>query len=287
MLSQTNAVAAIAGVSSDFGLYASVYGFRGVTQPVGSTAGGMRNFGGKIGYYDDLKQFDAANTRVNISLAYMSNIWETDFFSPPSAPAWKWFGVANGAGDWYKRNHPCNNKGQVESVGAISLHGDLAYKSFSMSANYVSAIADMISDSLMVTNQSTGVTGTTNYISSGNNRSRLWAADVGADYSFKTWKRNSSLGAEVQWTGNGSWVGDNGAGRTDWLRIMPRWRLLAEYKINLFKNTDLSLVATHGKSYDFTTTNTGGGLPARGLSDPEDNTNKTVSTGLARLNIQF
>jgi len=47
MLSQFNAVTAIAGVSTDFGFYANVFGFRGDTIPVGSTAGNIRNFGAK------------------------------------------------------------------------------------------------------------------------------------------------------------------------------------------------------------------------------------------------
>jgi len=215
-------------------------------------------------------------------------------FTPNIAPQWAWFGSAT-AGDSgsFKANHPAdwNNgydhemmRSQIEPVGGVSVHGDLSYKSFSMSANYVSAIADMISDSI-------------NYVSSGNNRTRMWGADVNADYSFKTFKRNSSLGASIQWSGNGAWMGDNNAGRTDWLRIIPRWRLVGEYKVNLFKNTDLSLIVAHGKSYEFKTTASPGDFcaedycatkyPTRGYTDPEDGSSKTILLGLASLNIQF
>jgi hypothetical protein len=46
-------------------------------------------------------------------------------------------------------------------------------------------------------------------------------------------------------------MGDNTKGVTDWTRVIPKWRLLVEYKVNLFKNTDLSIVGAHGKSNDF------------------------------------
>jgi len=275
MLSQVNAVSAIAGVSSDFGLYASLFGFRGESSPLGSSAMNIRNYGGKIGYYDTLSQFNIPNTHMNLAVSYIHNLWDGQVFSPNADPRHQWFETVTSGGR-FKVNHPHGfnkvavtpGESQIEPAGGISVHGDVAYRDFSMSANYTSAMTDMISDS-------------SEFVTKGSNRSRFWGADVNFDYAFKTFARNSSLGAGAQFSGNGAWMGDNALGITDWVRIIPRWRVVGEYKVNLFKNTDLSLVATHGKSYDFIST---GG---RGPHDPKTGTNKTVSAGYARLNVQF
>lgn len=291
MLSQTNAPTAILGVSSDFGMYASIFALSGDTGPTGneSVAINIRNFGAKLGYYDNLSQFKSPRTHVNFAISYMNNLWDTQVFSPVLDPRHESFSViGTGATTPYQKvNHPANYRNQIEPVGGVSLHGDLAYKDFSVFANYVTAISDMLDDKSVFV------------VDPKQNRSRFWAADVGADYSFKTWSKNSSLGLGVQFTGNGAWMADeNTYGTTDWARIVPRWRLLAEYKINLLKNTDLILTATHGKSYDFdVTANAAANTAATagpttnlpGIADPtlQDGPNKTVSAGYARLCVKF
>lgn len=258
MLAQTNAVTAIAGVSSDFGLYASLFGYRGETAPKDSKNGNIRGFGGKIGYYDNLESFNVPNAHVNFALSYIHNLWDSMAFSPNTEPQWGWIEKDSSKA---KNNHPAEDYSEIDPVGGVSVHGDLAYKAFSMSANFVTAVKKMVDDET--------------YLASQKNSSRFWGADVNADYSFKTLDHNSSLGAGVQFSGNGAWFTDNTDGTTDWARMIPKWRLLAEYKVNLFKNTDLSLIVSHGKSYDFVN------------SDDKDPKSRNATLGLARLMIKI
>jgi len=120
--------------------------------------------------------------------------------------------------------------------------------------------------------------------------SRFWGANVNAAYAFATLERNSSLSAGIQFSGNGQWfttptytpttppVTINGVsynasdtgGAFDY--IIPKWRALGEYKINLFKHTDLSFVYAYSKSYNF---------------QNSSKTRRSTSVGLARLGVKF
>lgn len=240
MLAQTNATTAIVGATTDFGFYGNLFALKGNTSPVGSTTGNIRNFGAKIGYYNHLDAFGTPNTHINVALSYINNLWDNQ-------AATKYFTASNG--------YPA-----IDPIGGVSLHGDLAYKAFSMSANYVTAVKNMVA----TYSQNTG------------SNSRFWAADVNADYAFKTLDLDSHLGAGIQLTGNGAWLADSkkfSANSASY--IVPKWRLVGEYKINLFKNTDLGLTVAHGKSYDFVGINT----------QPSGSLNTTV--GLARLMVQL
>ncbi|MBU0743985.1 MAG: LbtU family siderophore porin [Gammaproteobacteria bacterium] len=239
MLAQTNAVTAIAGLTSDFGLYANVSAFRGETAPEGSTTGNIRNFTAKLGYYENLDEFNIPNAHINANLGYIHNLWDSQFFSPNAEPQYVW-GSSN-----LKAGHPAVGY-NIDPVGGASAHFDLAYKAFSMSANWVGSIKKMVSSI---------------------DNSKFWGADVGADYAFKTLDRDSHLGATFQWSGHGSWFT---ATNPDWSFIVPKWRLVGEYTVNIFKNTDLGLTVAHGKSYDFT-----------------PGTSRNTTVGLVRLGVQL
>ena len=265
MFAQTNAVTAIAGISTDFGFYGSLFAFRGETSPVGATSNNIRNYGVKLGYYDHLNQFNLPNTHFNVSVGYLRNLWDTDALSPNADPNRGW-GNWGGSSTSTKIGHPAvekydtSNPYNIDPVGGLNAHMDIAYKAFSMSANYTTALEQMLPD---------------DQYSDRYNTSRLWGADVNADYSFKSWNHNSSLGAGIQFSGNAAWFADNKVNKVmDLAKMIPRWRLVGEYKINLFKNTDLSLAVTHGKSYEFAkcTGNTG---------------DRKSTMGLARLSVQF
>jgi hypothetical protein len=280
MLTQTNAVTAIAGVTAECGFYGSVYGFKGQTYPIDSTVGNIRNFGAKVGYHDDLELLNIPGTHINFNLSYLHNIWDSEFFGPNTEPKWSW--IEKHKGDTsVKIVHPvtmiAGKDYAVDPVGGVSLHGDLTYKALTLSANFASALKRMVSS----------------VYSSKEDSSKFWAADLNVTYAFKTMDHNSHLGAGVQFTGNGAWFGENNAiiyadndiGKSkgyytasDWCRIVPKWRLLGEYKISLFRNTDLGLVVAHGKSYDFVT-GTG--------SDKEPAGIRNTTVGLARLMVQL
>ncbi len=263
-LSQTNAVAGIVGVTTNFGFYANVFAFRGDTYPVGSSTGNIRNFGGLVGYYDNLEAFNVPNAHVNVNLGYIHNLWDSQVFSPNVEPSWA---LGEGSSNWTtKINHPVNSFGkkyEIDPIGGVSVHGDLAYKAFSMSANFVTAVKKMVD---------------ANY-SSQSDSSRFWGADVNAEYAFKTLEHDSHIGAGVQFSGNGAWFGDNKKGITDWCRIIPKWRLLGEYKVNLFKNTELDLVVAHGKSYEF--------APSTAAQSGDVAGHRNATVGLARLMVQL
>lgn len=281
MLAQTNAPVVVLGVTTDFGFYGNAFAFRGVTRPEGSSAGNIRNFGFKLGYYDNLAAFNLPNSHLNFAVSYINNLWDSEVFSPDAQPqlAWGLGSKYNGDSSGYKTNHPAwsgeSNSDNTKTYGynidpasGLSVHADFTFKAFTMSANWVGALKKMVNST---------------YSTNKYDSSKFWGADVNADYAFKTLNRDSHLGAGIQWSGNGAWFGDNNCGITDWTRIIPKWRLVGEYKINIFKNTDLGLAVAHGKSYDFV--NIAAGNDGYRADDKTGSLNTTV--GLARLMIQL
>lgn len=261
MMSQTNGPTAIVGVASDFGFYVSAFALKGDTQPKGSTTNNVRNFGAKVGYKDNLSNFASPDTSINLNMSYIRNMWDSQFFTPNSeSPS----GVLTGSG-----NIPAR-----DAVGALALHLDMSYKALSVYADWTGALKNMASTYYSSVSSVTPLT----YSDSG---SRFWGANVNAAYAFETLERDSSLGAGVQFSGNGQWFNDTsaafstGANSTGQFNyIIPKWRALGEYKINLFKHTDLSLVYAYSKSYDFGTTSV--------HTDA-----RSTNVGLARLGVKF
>lgn len=232
MLAETNAVTVIAGVTTDFGFYGNLFAFRGETYPNSSTSGNLRNFGGKIGYQDHLGAFNLSEAKVNFALGYLHNLWDSQMFGPNVDNSWSW-GSGSGA---KKTNYP-DGVDRSDRAGGISAHFDLAYQAFTLCANWVGAIQNMVQSSYAATS------------------SKLWGADVNAQYAFKTLGRDSSLHAGAQFAGNGKWLGNNtkvlAGSVTDWANMVPNWRVLGGYNYNLFKNTDLNFTVAYGKSFDF------------------------------------
>lgn len=233
MFSQINAVTAVAGAATDFGFYGSVFAFRG--QKVENNdeySGKINNFGAKLGYQGDLAVLNAPSVKVNFAAGYLDNIKDIDLISEASKQEWKDQTVAG------------------KKVNAVSLHGDFAYKAFTMYADWVSALKDLNSD---------------------NKDSKFWGANVNGAYAFKTLNRDSSLGAGFQWSGNATSLTESNFKGI--YTTLPKWRLVTNYKINLFKNTDLDFTYAHGKSYD--------------LKDGDKEARRSSNVGIARLMVQF
>ncbi|CAL7959499.1 conserved exported hypothetical protein [Gammaproteobacteria bacterium] len=268
MISQANGPTAIVGVASDFGFYASVFALKGDTYPQGSTTNNIRNFGAKIGYKDNLAHFASPDTSVNLNVSYLRNMWDSVFFTTnTSSPS----GLTGG-----NANAPAR-----DPVGALAVHFDMSYKSLSVYADWAGALKNMAST--YYTN--VGDAATLTYA----NSSRFWGANVNAAYAFETLDHDSSLAAGVQFSGNGQWFNTSTAGASvnpnvngvsynanangglfDY--IIPKWRAIGEYKVNLVKHTDLSLVYAYSKSYDFAVTG---------------NNARSTNIGLARLGVRF
>ena len=251
MLAQVNAVSAIAGVTTDFGFYGNVSAFRDSSiYPAGSNTGNIRNFSAQLGYYDNLDAFNVPNGHVNFALSYIKNLWGSQFFSPDRPGRHTWSENVSGA---------AGGDSQIDPTGGISAHADFAYKAFSMFADWTGALQGMVSNAVFPKS------------------SKFWGANVNADYAFKTLDRDSHFGVGMQWSGNGQWFGAPDVGgsinpaTTDFTRIIPKWRFVGEYGVNIFKNTDLNFVFAQGKGYDFTT----------------DPVSRTSTLGLVRLKFQF
>jgi hypothetical protein len=239
MLSQANGPAAILGIASDFGLYASVFAFKGMSSPYDAAKANqiasskIRNWGAKMGYKGNLGVFESPNTNYNINVSYLRNVWDTDFFMPD-----------------YTSSTSASLPPRDE-VGAIAAHIDLAYQQFSMYADWVGVVKNLADSYYWYS--STGY-----YKDSYVKNSKFWGANVNAAYAFETLNHDSSFGAGVQFSGNGQWFADNNitfgsSAASDagtYKYVIPKWRILAEYKINLCKYTDLGLVYSHGKSYE-------------------------------------
>lgn len=235
MLSQMNAPTAILGVASDFGFYASVFALKGMTAPVNSNTNNIRNWGAKIGYKDSLARFQSPNTNYNVNLSYIRSIWDSQFFTPDVNSPYD-FGSSSGL--------PSR-----DYIGGLSAHLDLSHKQFSMYADFVSATKDMAS-----AYYANGSTTAASYASS----SKFWGANVNAAYAFETLAHDSSFGIGAQFSGNGQWFADSSILNNDsnggmFKYLIPKWRALAEYKVNLCKHTDLGFIFAHSASYDFTT----------------------------------
>lgn len=252
MLAQTNAATAIVGMTTNLGFYANVFAFRGVTFPEDSQSMSLRNFGGKIGYYrENLGIIHTSDTRVHFNLSYIRNLWDSQNFNPNPDPNLSWDEAGKDKDDTCKEGHPScwteKSGNDIDPVAGLSAHVDLAYNSFSISANWVSALRNMAN----ATNESSiDPTGLVAYSRKADS-SKFWAADVESRYAFKTFGHDSSLGIGVQWTGNGDWFSDNESVVTDWSAIIPKCRLVGEYKANLFKHVDLGLAVARSRSYDF------------------------------------
>jgi hypothetical protein len=222
MLSQTNSLAIILGSSSSSGVYGSIFALKGQSIPRGIPANNIRNWGGEFGYHGD---------KVNLSAGYIRNVWDSYVFAADNGIKYK-----TEQSPYYRA-----------PVGGVSLHADLSHEFLNINANWVGTLSDM--------NQT--YYNAPDY--SGN--SKFWGADINAAYLFNTLGHNSSLGAGWQMSGNGRWLSGNTTplgkltvGNPSWfVYIIPKWRLLGEYKISLFKNTDLGLIFAHGKGYDIST----------------------------------
>ena len=229
MLAETNGPTAILGMSSNYGWYASVFALKGETTPLSSNTNNIRNWGGKLGYSNNLGYFHSPDTKVNVNVSYIRNVWDSRTFTPN-------INSPQEISSAYTR----------DPVGGLSAHLDLSYKAFSAYADWVTTLKNLRD------------TYSTSPLGSGN--SKFWGANVNAAYAFATLAHDSSLGAGFQFSGNGEWFASSnsvkakGYGASEsglFSLVMPKWRALVEYKVNLYKHADLGLVYAYSKSYDF------------------------------------
>lgn len=119
MLAQTKGMTAIAGAATDFGFYASVFALKGEAKPAFDSATNVRNFGGKIGYYGNMKALQVSDASYNVALSYINNLLDSNLAT-------------------------VSTLSQVaDSVDGISAHADLAFGPVSMYTDFVAALKKM------------------------------------------------------------------------------------------------------------------------------------------------
>ena len=247
MLAESNGPTAIFGMSSNYGWYASIFALQGETTPLNSKTNNLRNWGGKLGYSNNLGYFHSPDTKVNVNVSYIRNVWDSRIFTPN-------INSPQTMTSSYSRN----------PVGGLSAHIDMSYKAFSAYADWVTTLKDLQS--------------TYSVTPIGSGSSKFWGANVNAAYAFETLARDSSLGAGFQFSGNGEWFASSNdvkaksEGTTShglFSLVIPKWRALVEYKVSLDKYADLGLVYAYSKSYDF------------------GSNKRSTNIGLARVAVKF
>lgn len=245
MLSQTNQTAAVLGLATDFGLYANVYAFRGNSQPSSASGGMIRNYGAQLGFYDNLSRFGVSDAHYNLNVGAIRAIQDGDY--------------------WTKTDFMSEFFHYSDPVAGISLHGDLSWQAFDLSANYVQALKDVqgLPDMPGWLNKFAFIhsifpivptpdqirNGIINAIYGKDSNRKIWAADVNAGYAFNVWDHNSRIGLSYQFGGNGQFLADT-------FHVgFPKTRIQADYKVNLLKNVDFDVAVAHNRSYDYRNTN--------------------------------
>lgn len=247
-LAQSNQTAAVLGFATDMGLYGNVYGFRGNSQASGDKGGNIRNVGAELGYFSTLGCFDMQEAHYNINAGIIRAMQDGDF--------------------WLDRNKFSTGEPDgimpflfhySKPVPGVAVHGDLTVGSWNFFANYVQALenvqivqdvpgwAQQISDRFLGGFDLQGFLDNGVDTIFGSNR-KIWAADVNAEYAFKTWCRDSKIGVSYQFGGNADFMA-----RT-FHSFYPKNRIQADYKVNILKNVDFDLAYAYNTSFSYPTT---------------------------------
>lgn len=298
-MSTFNDPAVIAGIATNFGVYASVFGSKGkIDGPHDHTAQGfVRNFGGMLGYYDDLGGVGISNAHMNINVAYINDMSD---------------GVYN-FGDWpfdfglnvnITNPHPGrvdidvsidDQPNHRDAIPGMSGHLDVAYQQWDFAANFVSALKKVVQTG--DPNFNTFPKHFITHINSDTN-TQLYAGDLNAGFSFPVYGHDSRLGLSFQFTGNMGWAADfrnimwySLVGSRALYNLIPDTRWVGDYKISIFKNVDLDLTYAYSRSNSYKNVVDFGIPEANAARDaiwgPYRDGRKTTNTFLGSLIVHF
>jgi hypothetical protein len=236
MLTQTRATALQAGVVMANGFNASAYTFNGtdLDKNVGKNRR-VNNFGLTAGYANSYN-----NVSYNAGIGYIYNMADVNYISA---------GI--------------NSNNRVDHVvGGISVDGTVKSGPFDASAHYVTALKDF--DQADVSYVSThGKEGA---------KPSAWGIDAG--YSFAVAGHDSRVGLGYQRSSQTNHVGPVEFYSEDFGLLvnsgMPQQRYVAQYDVNVWKNTDIGVQVYHDRNFDGNQGN--------------DNNN---TTGLVRLSVKL
>jgi hypothetical protein len=262
-LSETRQPALTVGVITDYGFYAQGYIFNGnYKEWRDEETYRLRNFGAKLGYYGNLSFLTLNDTHFNVDISWIKNMFDTDFFqgsanvyvtAAPLPPQ-----VGDYEEPYYLQYHTLPVGNVPKAVNGFAAHFDISHGPFDFYANYVTAMSDMLRISTNgVINDDYPNAFVPEWEKIKN--TKLWAADVNADYAFKTLDHESKVGISYQWSDDGDLSalprlyhpGDYFTDTLPWVFSLPHSRFVVDYKVNIWKNTDLGFALVHNSSYAY------------------------------------
>lgn len=213
LLAQTNEEVLEFGYLGNEGINASVYAFNGPFSGRVSNARNLtsriNNYGIDVGY---AAQYESVN--YNLNVGYVKDIRDSSFLSHRIANNLALIGLSVGTPDVAITSR---------TAGAYSLRGAVNSGPLVLSADYVAVTRKLFDISSVVP-----VSGLD---------SRVWAYGLAAGYGFDSMGYASKATLGYQRAGNAS------------LLNMPRYRLLADYTVEVSKNAKVSVEYVHSKAY--------------------------------------
>lgn len=231
MLSEANQAAAQAGFVMANGFNGAVYAFNGKNE-AGDDKHRTADFGVNLGYAG---AYNDVNYKLGVG--YINNMADLDY-------------VYNGL------------KQVTDKVDALSLNGSVKVAAFDVNAHYVTALTGINGKDLKANYLGQVLKNATNI------KPSAW--DINAGYNFDTAGHDSRIGIGYERSKDATLVGKDTNFATVGLG-MPEQRYVAQYDVNLWKNTDLGFQVYHDRDYD----------KSEGGSD------NTATTGVVRLSVKF
>lgn len=263
LLSETRAVTATVGFSHCTGLNGSIYAFRGANVQADSTESNdglsrIKNYGGSLGYAMETEDWG-----FKAGVQYLSNMVDVDYISQTLVAATP-LGVSNLAfGNYAKR------------VGGVAANIGGRYGMFDASAKYVGSVRAFDPTDIAFTDDF-GQTATGAKV-------KAWGVDVGV--SFPTMGHESRFGLGYQGSNQAGLVGaaDNSLSNVPLFLStgLPQDRYLAEYAVNLTRNTDLGFQYRQDVSYSSNQ------RPIVSSDGDIDNGKLRANVGTVRLSVKF
>lgn len=285
VMEQTRAAALAAGFVTDSGLYMNLFAFNGPTVKPNTydihgeldEVPNIRTWGGKLGYFGRLPALGMADTNFNIDVSYIDNLYDTDFINRGLRLAGTASGFDESSAVYEEVQDAIFGHG-VPKVPGLAGHLDISHGPIDFIANYVMATRDMVNNEWFdAWNASVPAFF---QVSHYNHGSKLAAGELTGAYSFLTMGHDSKLGISYQWTREGEFTAYTVAQGNSWtvdpqFVSLPKNRWMADYMVNILKNTDLGFAFVHDQSYDY----------ANPIS--HDNESRESNTGIVRLSVQF
>lgn len=209
LLAQTNEEVLEAGYMSNDGWHGSIYAFNG---PLSGKVSNASNLTSRINNYGVDFGYKSQYNNIDYALGagYVKDVRDSNFVSHQIANSL----VIGGAS--FSPFFPVS----TQSAGAYSLHADMNNGPFVLDADYVAAVRSL------VVNAPSFVSG-----------NRVWAYGLEAGYGFDSMGYGSKASVGYQRSGNGG------------LLNMARYRVLADYTVEVSRNAKVTLEYAHSKDY--------------------------------------